>query len=149
MSMHKLDIQAAVDNLPVVTEFIEKHLAPAGCSVRTRNEILIAAEEIFVNIASYAYSPDTGNVIIGIGLEHDPLTAVVTFADRGIPYDPTAKADPDISLPASEREIGGLGIFMTRKIMDEVTYEHINGCNVLTLRKHLTEGKDAASVTRG
>jgi len=63
--------------------------------------------------------------------------AVITFIDRGRPYDPTAKEDPDITLPADERAIGGLGIFMVKKTMDDVSYSYINGCNVLTLKKKL------------
>ena len=100
-------------------------------------QISLAVEEIFVNIANYAYAAEGGNATIRAGIEKDTNMAVITFVDRGRPYDPTAKADPDITLSAEERAIGGLGIFMVKKTMDEVSYSYTNGCNVLTMKKKL------------
>ena len=72
-----------------------------------------------------------------VEVSEEPVTVMITFVDHGIPYDPLAKEDPDIKLPADEREVGGLGIFMTKKIMDDVTYTYKDGKNILTLKKNL------------
>ena len=100
-------------------------------------QIDVAVEEIFVNIASYAYAPLTGIAKVRVEISDDPATAVITFIDRGTPYDPLAKKDPDIHASADERSIGGLGIFMTKKMMDEVKYEYRDGENILVLKKKL------------
>ena len=99
------------------------------------NQILIAAEEIFVNIASYAYGQETGSAEIRMTVEDG--CAGIEFRDSGTPFDPLAKADPDVTLPAEERQIGGLGIFMVKKSMDDVQYRYEGGENILTIRKKL------------
>ena len=99
-------------------------------------QVEIAVEEIFVNVAHYAYAPNTGSVTVGVKISDDPRFATITFKDGGKPYNPLAKPDPDVTLPADEREIGGLGIFMTKKVMDELSYEYTDGKNVLTLKKY-------------
>ena len=105
--------------------------------MKTQMQIDVAVEEIFVNIASYAYAPLTGIAKIRVEITEDPATAVITFIDRGIPYDPLAKKDPDIHASVDDRSIGGLGIFMTKKMMDEVKYEYRDGENILILKKKL------------
>ncbi len=100
-------------------------------------QIELAVEEIFVNIANYAYAPEIGRATVRVSVSDDPLTVTITFIDRGVPYDPLKRSDPDVTLSAEEREIGGLGIFMTKKVMDEVAYEYKDGQNVLTLKKRL------------
>ena len=95
----------------------------------------LAVEEIFVNIANYAYAPGKGNATVRVEVSGDPVTVSITFIDRGMPYDPLKKDDPDITLSASERGIGGLGIFMTKRIMDDIVYEYKDGQNILTLKK--------------
>ena len=102
-----------------------------------QSQIDVAVEEIFVNIASYAYGDETGKVVLKIKIDNDPKKAVITFMDSGIPYDPLAKEDPDVTLSAEERQIGGLGIFMTKQFMDELEYEYTDGQNVLTLKKNI------------
>jgi len=97
----------------------------------------VAAEEVFVNIAHYAYAPETGDAALCLELVPEPPSAVLTFRDRGVPFDPLAKPDPDVTLPAEERDIGGLGIYMTKKLMDAVGYEYQNGQNVLRMEKSL------------
>ena len=104
--------------------------------MKAQMQIDIAVEEIFVNIASYAYESGDGKAVISVSTTDDNAVHI-TFTDMGIPYDPLAKEDPDITLSASERQIGGLGIFMTKKIMDEVKYEHRDGCNILKLVKKI------------
>ena len=133
----ELDVDATVTNLGKVQEFVEEHLSRAACSVKTLIQIGVAVEEIFVNIAHYAYAPKTGNAKIRVEVTEDPASVAITFIDRGTPYDPLKKEDPDITLSAEERGIGGLGIFLTKKTMDSVTYEYKDGQNILTIKKNL------------
>ena len=105
--------------------------------MKAQMQISVAVEEIFVNIASYAYAPDKGSATVCVEVSGDPVTVTITFVDRGVPYDPLAKEDPDVTLSADERGIGGLGIFMTKKIMDDVAYEYRDGKNILTLKKNI------------
>ena len=133
--MKEFKIEAITENLHSVLEFIDGQLELIGCPVNLQMHIDIAAEEIFVNIAHYAYTQGTGEVTIRVELCRDPSAIEITFIDRGVPYDPLAKPDPDVTLSAKERKIGGLGIFMVKKSMDEVRYEYLDGCNVLTIKK--------------
>ena len=133
----ELEIDALTENLSKVQAFVDEHLEAAGCPFKAQMQISIAVEEIFINIASYAYAPGTGKATIRVEITEDPSTAVITFIDRGIPYNPLAKQDPDVTLPAEERDIGGLGIFMAKEIMDEESYEYKDGRNILTLTKKL------------
>ena len=135
--MKELTIEASVDNLPQVLAFLEEMLEAAGCSMKVQMQIAVAAEEIFVNIAHYAYAPGTGPATVRAEIAGEPAVLTLTFIDRGVPYDPLAKEDPDVTLSAEEREIGGLGIFMTKQIMDDEAYAYRDGQNVLTLKKKL------------
>ena len=137
MVQDQLDIEAETKNLPQVLEYIEEHLENVECSPKEKMEIDLAAEEIFVNIAHYAYKPDKGNAVVRVEVSKDPVTVTITFIDKGKPYDPLAKEDPDTTLSAEERQMGGLGIFMTKKLMDEVEYEYADGKNILKLKKKL------------
>lgn len=107
-----------------------------GCHLGVLTQILIAAEEIFVNIASYAYGDGGGNASVKTLLDENN-NFHIRFEDGGIPYNPLAKADPNISLTAEERGIGGLGIFMVKKSMDDVQYEYKDDMNCLTLVKQI------------
>lgn len=100
-------------------------------------QIDVAVEELFVNIAQYAYAPGIGVATIRLEIQEDPFVVVITFIDNGIPYNPLAKEDPDITLSAEERPIGGLGIYMVKKSMDEVSYEYKDGQNILRIKKQL------------
>ena len=132
---NEIEIEAKGDNLPKVLSFVETHLDNIGCMPKVSMQVSIAVEEIFVNIANYAYAPEVGKVTVKVEISEDPVAIIITFMDNGKPFDPTKKNDPDISLSADERDIGGLGIFMTKKIMDDVTYEYVDGKNILTLKK--------------
>lgn len=143
-SAEELRIAALRENLPRAAAFIDERLEAADCPPETRNMIGVSAEEIFINIACYAYAPGTGYVTISAVISGDPAAVTITFADRGAAYNPLARTDPDITLPAGEREIGGLGIFLTKQLMDEVSYEYRNGENILTLKKYLREETDGA-----
>ena len=100
-------------------------------------QIEVAAEEIFINIASYAYAPDKGRATVRVEVSPDPVTVTITFIDQGMPYDPLAKEDPDVTLKAEDRPVGGLGIFMVKKTMDDVTYEYKDGKNILRIKKNI------------
>lgn len=136
-SCNEIDVEAETSKLPEVLDFIEKHLEKIGCLPRDRVKIGIAAEEIFVNIAQYAYAPEKGRACVRIEVSDDPVEVTITFIDNGKPYDPLKNEDPDITLPASERPIGGLGVFMVKKTMDDVSYKYVNGRNILRLKKTL------------
>lgn len=134
--MEKIVIEAVDSNLGTVNEFIEGVLEAADCPMKALMQIELAVEEIFVNICHYAYAPETGEAEISVGITEENSVMIV-FSDSGIPYDPLAKDDPDISLSVQERAIGGLGIFMVKKYMDEVIYDYSEGRNNLTLIKRL------------
>ena len=133
-----IDIEAIPENLPSLQAFVEDQLGAAGCRMKELLQISVAVEEIFVNIAHYAYGKATGRAKVFVKLTGDPATVTITFVDQGTPYNPLLKEDPDVTLSARDRQVGGLGIFMTKKAMDEVQYEYRNGCNILTLKKRLT-----------
>ena len=133
----ELTLPAEVERLPEVLSFIEELLEQVLCPMKAQMQICVAAEEVFVNIASYAYAPDTGMAELHVECAEDPASVTLTFIDSGRPFDPLAKEDPDVSLPVEEREIGGLGIFMTKKTMDRLHYEYVGGKNRLTLVKML------------
>lgn len=135
--MYELTTCATVDNLPLVTDFLEQHLEEAGCPLKAQMQITMAAEEIFVNIAHYAYAPGQGEATVRLAVVGEPPAVSVTFIDRGVPFDPLAKPDPDVSLTAEERGIGGLGIYLTKKTMDDVRYVYEDGRNILTLVKNI------------
>ncbi|MBQ7700621.1 MAG: anti-sigma factor antagonist [Clostridia bacterium] len=132
---NELDIEASTENLQKVIDFVNSRLDATHCPPKTKTQIEIAVEEIYVNIAHYAYTLNKGRAKIKVETTNDPSSVCITFTDRGIPYDPLKKEDPDITLPADKREIGGLGIFMTKKIMDGLHYEYKNGQNILTMKK--------------
>ena len=135
--MKELEISAVKENLGQVLAFIEQELRGMDCPSKVKTQIDIAVEEIFVNIASYAYNPGEGPAQVRVEVQDDPLEIILTFLDHGKPYDPLAREDPDVTLPAEKRRIGGLGIFLVKKSMDEINYEYKNGHNILTMKKCL------------
>ena len=131
----EIEVDADDSKLDTVMEFLEQNLETVDCSPKAQMQICVAAEEIFVNIAHYAYGSETGKATVRVELSGDPVTVTITFMDNGVPFDPLAKEDPDVTLTADERKIGGLGIFMTKKTMDDVTYEYKDGKNILQMKK--------------
>ena len=130
--------EATDENLEAVNDFIHEQIKPFSCQSQTLFQIDLAVEEIFVNISHYAYSPDKGTVQIDCSVEKTadaPAKLTVSFTDRGKAFNPLAKPNPDITLSVEEREIGGLGIFLTKKYMDSVLYERKDNQNVLTFTK--------------
>ena len=131
--MKEIVLDAKVDNLPQVLSFVDEELEKAECSMKGQMQIDIAVEEIFVNVASYAYEDKIGSCTVQV--DADPATSYVTitFIDEGIPYNPLAKEDPDVTLSAEEREIGGLGIFSVKKSMDTTAYERKDDKNIFSM----------------
>ena len=128
---------ARVDALSDVLGFVEEELERHQCSMKIQTAICVAIEEVFVNVAHYAYGEGEGDVSIGIGFDGQSRQVTFRMADKGKPFDPLKKPDPDITLSAEDREIGGLGIFITKKTMDTVTYAYEKGENVLTMIKKI------------
>lgn len=130
-----LELPALSENLDHVIRFVTEQLENADCAVKQQIQICVAVEEIFINIANYAYATVVGNVVIEMSCGNN--TADITFTDKGVPFDPLVKEEPDITLTAEERPIGGLGILMVKKTMDKVTYRRENGCNILNIKKSI------------
>ncbi len=120
-----------------VTDYVEAELEKAGFTYKDILRLKVCIEEVFINVAHYAYGEATGDVDIGI--EHDVANnqVIFSFVDSGLQFDPLAKEDPDITLTAQERQIGGLGIFICKKIMDDIQYNYENGKNILTMTKKI------------
>jgi anti-sigma regulatory factor (Ser/Thr protein kinase) len=138
MNMKELDILAVKENLPEVLAFIDSQLEELNCGIKIITQVDVAVEEIFVNISSYAYNPETGPATIRAEITEEPLSVIISFIDNGKQYDPLAKPDPNVKIPLKERKKGGLGIFMVKKTMDDVSYEYKDGQNILTIIKTIS-----------
>ena len=135
--MKELTLAATVENIGVVTDFVNEQLEALDCPMKAQMQIDIAIDELFGNIAQYAYNPEVGEATVRVEVVEEPLSVIITFIDGGVPYDPLKAADPDTTLSAEDRALGGLGIFMVKKSMDEITYRYENGSNILSIRKNL------------
>ena len=133
--MKEITVGADVSNLPEVTDFVKEILEGCDCPVKAQMQIDVALDEIFSNIAFYAYE-DKGDATVRVEVK-DGGSVEITFIDSGKPYDPLLKPDPDVTLSVAEREIGGLGIYMVKKTMDEVGYEYKDGKNVFRMKKYI------------
>lgn len=130
-----MELEATREDLDRVLEFVNRHLDETDCPHKVRMQLNLTVEEIYINIASYAYAPDTGKVKLILDDLKDPDGIRMTFIDQGVPYDPLQKKDPDITLPAEERPVGGLGIYLVKKNMDVLNYRYENQSNILELTK--------------
>lgn len=135
--MKELTIDATVENIETVTEFVNEQLEALECPMKAQMQIDIAIDELFSNIAYYAYNPEIGPATVRVEVVENPVSVLITFIDNGVPYDPLKEQDPDITLSAEDRKIGGLGIYMVKKSMDNVSYEYKDGQNILTIKKTL------------
>ena len=140
MRVKELTLEARLANLQQVLDFVDDQLRSMHCPMKLMMQIDVAVEEIFVNVASYAYAPGTGSVTVRTDLQESPRAALITFIDSGVPFNPLAKQDPDVTLSAEERSIGGLGIYMVKKTMDKMDYAYENGQNILTMKNLYHEG---------
>ena len=135
--MKKLTMKAERENIPEVIDFVDRELDELGCPEKTKTQINIAIDELYGNIASYAYGEENGGVTVIIDGDSTPGAVSISFQDEGKPFNPLESGEPDVTLPARERKVGGLGIFLVRKSMDDVRYEYRDGKNILTIRKTL------------
>ena len=141
--LRTLKIPATVENLGRVNEWVEEMLQILDVPMKEQMQISLAVEEIFVNIAHYAYSPGVGDALIRVGYDMDTDNVKITFLDSGTPYDPLAKEDPDTTLSAEDREVGGLGIYLIKKTMDKVSYDRNHAYNILSIEKHIDRSGEA------
>ena len=135
--MKEITVEARSENVSLVTEFVEEQLECMDCPMKIQMKMGIAIDELFSNIALYAYSSGDGDVTVRVEKQEEPAAVRITFIDRGVPYDPLKKEDPDVTLSAEEREIGGLGIYLVKKTMDDISYEYKGGKNILSILKLL------------
>ncbi len=135
--MKSITVPAKIERLDEVNDFVENQLASRNCADKTLFQLRLAIEEIFVNIASYAYHPKDGEAEVCCEVLEDPLRVVIQFLDSGMPFDPLAKEDADTSPEALMRREGGLGILLVKNTMDDVQYSNENGKNILTILKKL------------
>lgn len=133
--MKEITIPALLEKLDEVIDFVDGQLEEHGCPMKVQMQVDIAVEELFVNIARYAYHPEIGEATVRLGVGGDPLQVTIQFLDGGKPYNPLKREDPDVTLSADERSVGGLGIFMVKRSMDDVAYKYEEGKNILTIRK--------------
>ena len=135
--MKELTLAATLEDIPKVTAFIDEQLETLDCPMKAQMQIDVAIDELFGNIAHYAYGESTDDATVRFDFDEATRMASVAFIDGGVPFNPLEKADPDVTLSAEERQVGGLGIFMVKKTMDDLTYRYEDGMNVLTLYKHI------------
>ena len=136
--MREITVEASLDKIRAVTDFVNADLTALGCSLRVRIQIDVAIDELFSNIVRHAYGMKPGPVTVRVESEGDPPGVAVTFIDRGIPYDPVSADFVDTThLPANDRPIGGLGVYMVKKSMDDMCYRYQDGQNILRIRKRI------------
>ena len=133
--MKELTVPATLENIPVVTAFIDEQLEAVDCSMKAQMQIAI--DELFGNIAHYAYPDGTGEAMVRLDFDEAAHMASISFVDNGVPFNPLEQTDPDVTLSAEKRDVGGLGIFMVKKTMDKLEYSHENGYNELTIHKRI------------
>ena len=135
--MKEITVDAMIENMNTVTAFVDDFLDQIACPMKSRIQINIVIDEIFGNICHYAYKDSVGAVTVRVESGNTPKAVFLTFTDNGIPYNPLETEDPDITLSSEERKIGGLGIYLVKKNMDEMKYEYLNQQNRLWMEKRL------------
>ena len=131
----KIRVAAIKENLETVTAFLDEILDEKDCPLKVRLQIDLALEEMYINIANYAYTPKIGEMELRVAFDEAGRELTMVLIDSGIPYDPLAKKDPDVTLSAEKRKIGGLGIYLVKKTMDSMMYERRDGRNIVTMKK--------------
>ena len=137
--MEQITVKALIENVAKVTSFIDGYLESIDCPIKAMMQIDVAIDEIFSNIVYYAYDDSSdGDNEITVKLEtlREQIGVKISFIDRGKQYNPLEKDDPDVKLSAEERNIGGLGIYIVKKTMDETSYEYLNNQNIFSIIKY-------------
>lgn len=135
--MKEITVDATIENMNTVTAFVDDFLDQIACPMKSKIQINIVIDEIFGNICHYAYKDSVGAVTVRVESGNTPKAVFLTFTDNGIPYNPLETEDPDITLSSEERKIGGLGIYLVKKNMDEMKYEYVNQQNRVWMEKRL------------
>ena len=135
--MRELTVEANTKSIPTIIDLINEELDQLGCSPKSKAQIDIAVDEVFSNIANYAYGEEDGQVTVRLEAENNGQAVNLVFLDKGMPFNPLEHDDPNVLLPARERRSGGLGIYIVKNSMDEIRYEYKDGKNILTIRKTL------------
>ena len=130
-------VQATVENMTVVSRFLDELLSSTSCSARARMQLELAVEELFVNIATHAYGARIGQVTLCGGISDTPPSAWIRFSDAGTPYNPLERDDPDTDMALAERDVGKMGVFLAKNSVDDMHYEYRDGKNILTIGKKL------------
>ena len=136
--MKEIVIPARVENIDAVTDFVNEQLHELGCPMKAQIQIAVAIDELFGNIARYAYDTEDGEAVVRVEGGEDGNSVTITFMDSGKPFDPLKRDDPDVTLSASQRSIGGLGIFVVKRTMDAVSYKYEDGKNILSILKNFS-----------
>ena len=136
-----MTLPATKENILRMTAFIDEQLKAVACPMKAQMQIDLALDELLGNIAAYAYTAGSGEATVRFDFDDASRTAAITILDRGVPFDPLAKPDPDVTASAEERDAGGLGIYLVRKTMDDMEYRYENGRNVLTIRKRIGQNR--------
>ena len=135
--MQELTVEAKVENLDKVNDFINNSISEFNCSKKAIMQLGVIVEEIFVNIASYAYPDKVGFATVQVEIKNNPPAVTLTFVDEGVEYNPLTNEDPDLELSVEERGIGGLGIYLVKNIVEEISYNYKDNKNILSLTKNL------------
>ena len=133
--MKQWTLPAVLESIPELTSAVDEQLEALDCAMKAQMQIDVAIDELFANIARYAYPDGAGNATVLLEFDPASRTVSLTFSDEGIPFDPLQQADPDVTLSGRDREVGGLGIFLVKKSMDSMVYRRENGRNILTISK--------------
>ena len=135
--MKELTLKAVIENIPQVTAFVDEQLEAIECPMKAQMQLDVAIDELFCNIASYAYGAGEGKATVRFDYDPAARRVILSFIDEGVPFNPLESDEPDVSLSAEERAIGGLGIFLVKKTMDSIKYRYENGQNILTIEKQI------------
>lgn len=132
----ELNIEATMENLDTVLGFVEENLELAECPMKVAMKVVVCVEELFVNVVNYAYDGSVGLCSVSFEMTDNIANkATITLSDQGKEFNPLEREDPDTTLDAEERDIGGLGIFMVKNIMDAIFYHRKDGNNIIIMEK--------------
>ena len=135
--MKEITLKAVIESIPQATSFVDEQLEAIECPMKAQMQLDVAIDELFCKIASYAYGAGEGKATVRFDYDPAARRVILSFIDEGVPFNPLESDEPDVSLSAEERAIGGLGIFLVKKTMDSIKYRYENGQNILTIEKQI------------